>query len=928
MINSYRSFKDGTLSDWQMGDGLDKCTQCGYYIVRISHRDVAAQGLPFVPADEKHYLVGHLFVSETSSDDKLQTGRGVAQMLLLNDCNNLRADVYCRSGACANGECFWDEWTRLVGNADLNELENKLQRSVDVGQVSSLDGLTESGIYNGTYSGGANPFETFVLFVIDNFAAAGATSNVRSVSQFKYALNVDGTFSYKTRTGQGAKSIAWGNWVDLGAATTADIQDNSITAQKLSIDVRENVEKVPMLEKTVAKDRTALVNGDTIVGLTREVYSRQGKVDVATFLKRTTAGGTSISDGVASIRQIGGNIVKNLLGGFKSVSTHLKYNVEFENDNVLISAKEQYVGDTVGSSHVGISTLNFISGHTYYIAANCYSEVDREVYICPAVNGYARTTKFAEIRAKEWAYASKVITVTGNDLTPHLSIYPFGITQGNLITDGLLVFAGGINIIDLTEMFGAGKEPTLDYCDRMFATMGTMSRGLTVAQPTGLKSTGFNQWNPVNLFTGKTVADNAIVDGDKSIAFFECLPCRVGAGENNGYVIGYGEGDEWSDEGIEVYLSPLNPLEVGEDSELYLCKLENDATCGTYVPLINGYLVVVTPVTDKFCAHLHWSGDRAKTDYEEYIESSVPLPAIPQMSEWGLAGISSSIGTLVADTIDLDSGTYCKSVHLVSDISQYPFTVSTSGSIGIYKSGDKYIYWYSIAETNSNRLCSDLNSLYSSRIDVSDERVTVEKNNRIIVNTEFLLGDVCYYSGEVYLFDRELTTIAVRFLNKNTGLPECALLDAKPCCISSSAFLLQETNSGEAYYGSLRNLFYADENGVYFTGAVFNSSKTDDVKNVLKGVSLAYALKKPEVYLLQTKAAPNYIGCDYGVEEFTGSKVPLVANILFYMRSLVSETRNFLDRLMAGLGTSDATAVADRIVAAVLPSQATEPVIE
>ena len=35
------------------------------------------------------------------------------------------------------------------------------------------------------------------------------------------------------------------------------------------------------------------------------------------------------------------------------------------------------------------------------------------------------------------------------------------------------------------------------------------------------------------------------------------------------------------------------------------------------------------------------------------------------------------------------------------------------------------------------------------------------------------------------------------------------------------------------------------------------------------------------------------------------------------MRSLVSETRNFLDRLMAGLGTSDATTVADKIIAAV-----------
>ena len=42
---------------------------------------------------------------------------------------------------------------------------------------------------------------------------------------------------------------------------------------------------------------------------------------------------------------------------------------------------------------------------------------------------------------------------------------------------------------------------------------------------------------------------------------------------------------------------------------------------------------------------------------------------------------------------------------------------------------------------------------------------------------------------------------------------------------------------------------------------------------------------------------------------------------MFYMRSLVSETRNFIDRLMAGLGTSDATAVADRIVAAVAASE-------
>ncbi|MBQ5752515.1 MAG: hypothetical protein IIV89_06685, partial [Bacteroidaceae bacterium] len=665
MINSYRSFKDGTLSNWQMGDGLDKCTQCGYYIVRISHRDVAAQGLPFVPADEKHYLVGHLFVSETGCDDKLQRGRGVAQTLLLNDCNNLRADVYCRSGACANGECFWDEWTRLVGNSDLNdvksELEDKLQQCVDVGQVASLDGLVASGMYTGTFSNGDALLETFVLYVIDNFAAAGATSNVRSVSQFKYALNVDGTFSHKTRTGQGAKSIAWGNWVDLGAASTADIQDNSITAQKLSIDVREKVEKVPALEESVAKEKTALVNGDTVVGLTREVYSRQGKVDAATFLKRTTAGGTSISDGVASIRQIGGNIVKNLLGQINSIAVNVKYDISLANANVAITAKDNYIGDSASSTYIGIKTGKYFSGHKYYIAANCYSDVERKVSVSVGCNGYGVSGSmfyFPITGAGEWTYVSKLVELNIENPVPYFSIFPFGHVD-EYIQAGVLVFAGGINIIDLTEMFGAGNEPTKEECDKMFGTMDTLPQGLTVAKPAEFKSVGYNQWNPVNLFTGKTVADNAIVDGDKSIAFFECLPCRVGAGENNGYVIGYGEGDEWSDEGIEVYLTPIYPM-TG-DGLLYAHKLEKDVATGTYVPKIKGYLLVVTPVTDKLCAHFHWSGDRAKTDYEEYVESVVTLPVIPQMSEWGLAGITAR----QRDTIDLEANRFTKRVGCV-----------------------------------------------------------------------------------------------------------------------------------------------------------------------------------------------------------------------------------------------------------------------
>ena len=155
-------------------------------------------------------------------------------MLMLSNRTGGDGDIYVRTGHASNknqlaGGNGWEPW-------------GKLQQNIEVGQVTSLNDFTSNCVYSGVYTNGASLFETFVMVVINNYAVAGATGKVRSISQFKYALGTDGTFCYKTRTGQGNTGIAWGEWVDLGAATTADIQDNSITAQKLSTDVRTKVE--------------------------------------------------------------------------------------------------------------------------------------------------------------------------------------------------------------------------------------------------------------------------------------------------------------------------------------------------------------------------------------------------------------------------------------------------------------------------------------------------------------------------------------------------------------------------------------------------------------------------------------------------------------------------------------------------------------
>lgn len=745
---------------WNDNSHIDTYTTAGVYSI-TGERTNATDGLPFSNAAPGHTFHARLVVLDSSipgtgqSDDKC-----ITQMLMLSNRTGGDGDIYVRTGRAATKEQLdagngWEMW-------------GKMQQNVQVGVVPSLDNFTDNGIYSGIYISGNSVYETFVMVVINNYVAATATGKTRCISQFKYALNTDSNFGYKTRTGRGTTNIEWGSWVDLGAAKTSDIQDSAITAQKLSADVREKVEKVPSLEENAAKEKNALVNGDTIVGLAREVYSRQGKVDTATFFKRTTAGGTSVSDGVATLKQIGGNIVKNY----------------------------------VDASFIGNETLGVVNGHIYYFSTSLF-------------NGQLHFAETSTGVYSGWKQHSIISKATSDSITIAI--------EGDKALNTLL--------INLTEMFGAGKEPTKEDCDKMFGTMDALPQGLTIAQPTGLKSTGYNQWNPENVLINKIITDNAIVDGDKNIAIVECLPCKTGAGENNGYVIGYGEGDDWSDEGVEVYLSPLNPLDVGNGAELYMHKLEKDSTYGTYVPLIKGCLLVVTPTTDKLCAHLHWSGDKAKTDYEEYVESYVALPTIPEMSELGLAGISTS-GTLAADTIDLDRMVYTKRVGCVD-----------MGSLN-----------YSYSEANN------------------------------VFNLEPYINKGFNFKGGGAILASAYTTASAGYAD--SARPDKTIYAA---------------------YNKILRIYIND------------SSYTDaeSFKASLQGVMLYYELAEPEEYPIVTKTAPNYIGSDYGVEEFTGSKIPLAANILFYMRSLVSETRNFLDRLMAGLGVSDATTAADKIVASI-----------
>lgn len=590
---------------------------------------------------------------------------------------------------------------------------------------------------------------------------------------------------------------------------------------------KRNLDGIPGI---ITKEKNALENGDTIVGLAREVYSRQGKVDTATFLKRTTAGGTSVSDGVATLKQVGGNIVKNNL----DAENLTPMNITIENLNGVIVIQPQSDGVAHGDVQLFVDSNSYIDGHVYYTSFMLKSNVWATISACAGV-GY-NTSRFVirgDVMPNEWTNISGVATFVLGDIAnnPMLALFPFGGSGTTSVNNRLEIFS--MLSVDLTEMYGAGNEPTKVECDRMFGTMDTLPQGLTVAQPTGLKSIGYNQWNPANVLLNKSIVDNAIEDdvADRHIAIVECLPCKVGTGENNGYVIGHGEGDSWTFGDIDVYFSPFNPMEHQEEQEFeyFMSWLEPDSELITYVPQCKGYLLIVTPTIDKLCAHFHWSGDREITDYEEYVESNVALPTIPEMSEWGLAGISTSG---VRDVIDLENNVYHKRINRI-DLGALTWKFNEPSDA--YPYGFFYALASGIRATRTNELCCD-------KYAAADANFT--KDKVVFMNT---IGD----GNTIYLVDSSYTDAAV-------------------------------------------------------------------LKESLRGNYAYFPLATAEEYPIVTKTAPNYIGSDYGVEEFTDSKVPLAANILFYMRSLVSETRNFLDRLMARLGISDATAVADKIADAII----------
>lgn len=171
---------------WQ-GQNLNDYTNAGVY--NIQGNRVNGDNIPI----SNEGIISARLTVLTSDDGAGNTV--VTQVLTLNNNSGGEGNVYVRSSQKGS----WKPW-------------GKLQTNVEVGMVNTLDNLTDNGMYSGVLMADTG-FDTFVLVVINNYAAAVPAGYGWYVSQLKYSLGLDGSVTVKTRRMDYTNT--WTEWEEL-----------------------------------------------------------------------------------------------------------------------------------------------------------------------------------------------------------------------------------------------------------------------------------------------------------------------------------------------------------------------------------------------------------------------------------------------------------------------------------------------------------------------------------------------------------------------------------------------------------------------------------------------------------------------------------------------------------------------------------------
>ena len=236
---------------WGESSDMNNLKTPGVYEIYGERRSVY-DNLPINNSNPGHTIAGRLTVVDSTlkpSDGSTPTEICITQFLSLSNRTGGDGASYVRTYNEENGNGAWSSWQKQQGIVEtfINTDEYELPASsFQNGQIvippvsGGLNAMINNGMYSGLYvsadflSGGIPEFvETFVLVVINDYAAAGLMGRSRRISQLKYAIDtLTGENSIKKRIGtdNGSSGFTWTEWESVGVV---DSDNNVETTQKV-----------------------------------------------------------------------------------------------------------------------------------------------------------------------------------------------------------------------------------------------------------------------------------------------------------------------------------------------------------------------------------------------------------------------------------------------------------------------------------------------------------------------------------------------------------------------------------------------------------------------------------------------------------------------------------------------------------------------
>ena len=335
---------------------------------------------------------------------------------------------------------------------------------------------------------------------------------------------------------------------------------------------------------------------DTLTsGKAKNLQGRPSDAVDAEFYHRTAGGSADIGSGGATIKSIHGKtLVWNQLcqnGNFADTSV-------WELFNSTLSVSDN-VATVLATDSYGMirQYVNVVSGHKYLIRFDSKGTSQKTVYYGINGGGFINHNHSYTIKTS-WQTVSRIWSMTASS-SAQLRYFM------DATSDFDTVYIRNAQFFDLTDIFGAGNEPTADAFKLLFPLdyYAYNAGSLLNFNGTGLKTVGFNQWDEQFEVIGSNIYNkNAI---------------RVISGATYYFKIGS---------------SNFSTIRAVDENNVSLGGIAYSIANGTVtIPANVRYIGFTlnsaygTTYNNDICINLSWSGWR-NGEYEAYWDSTLALP--------------------------------------------------------------------------------------------------------------------------------------------------------------------------------------------------------------------------------------------------------------------------------------------------------------